>query len=237
VAQNTQANPVIAGFQIAAAGVMPRSSAQDPNLSHAVANSDPEDEDAAESRIDPDELPMTPAPQAHAPAPPPPPAPTRTAMLAPPPVRVIPVQGKEQTVKAADVNVPQPIARPQMPVMLAAYHPQAMLNAAAPKPRPVVDPSLGVARAAQTPQNIHNWTIQIGAFGDEISAKAQLSAYAERSMDVLGQASRIVIPFQGVDGHTLYRARFGPFEEREAREVCERLTERGQTCFAAVASR
>jgi D-alanyl-D-alanine carboxypeptidase len=54
---------------------------------------------------------------------------------------------------------------------------------------------------------------------------------------VLGQASRIVIPFQGVDGHTLYRARFGPFEEREAREVCERLTERGQTCFAAVASR
>jgi D-alanyl-D-alanine carboxypeptidase len=237
VAQNTQANPVIAGFQIAAAGVMPRASAQDPNLSHAVANSDPEDEDAAESRIDPDELPMTPAPQAHAPAPPPPPAPTRTAMLAPPPVRVIPVQGKEQTVKAGDVNVPQPIARPQMPVMLAAYHPQAMLNAAAPKARPVVDPSLGVARAAQTPQNIHNWTIQIGAFGDEISAKAQLSAYAERSMDVLGQASRIVIPFQGVDGHTLYRARFGPFEEREAREVCERLTERGQTCFAAVASR
>jgi D-alanyl-D-alanine carboxypeptidase len=237
VAQNTQANPVIAGFQIAAAGVIPRASAQDPNLSHAVANSDPEDEDAAESRIDPDELPMTPAPQAHAPAPPPPPAPTRTAMLAPPPVRVIPVQGKEQTVKAADVNVPQPIARPQMPVMLAAYHPQAMLNAAAPKARPVVDPSLGVARAAQTPQNIHNWTIQIGAFGDEISAKAQLSAYAERSMDVLGQASRIVIPFQGVDGHTLYRARFGPFEEREAREVCERLTERGQTCFAAVASR
>ena len=158
-------------------------------------------------------------------------------MLVPQPMRVIPVQGKEQNVKAADVNVPQPIARPQMPVTLAAYHPQAMLNAAAPKARPVVDPSLGVARAVQTPQNIHNWTIQIGAFGDETSAKAQLSAYAERSMDVLGQASRIVIPFQGVDGHTLYRARFGPFEEREAREVCERLTERGQTCFAAVAAR
>ena len=239
VAQNTQATPVIAGFQIAAAGVMPRAPAQDPNISHAAA-SDPEDEDAAESRVDPDELPIAPAPQGHAPAPPPPAPPvatTRTAMLAPPPVRVIAVQGKEQTVKTADVNVPQPIARPQMPVTLAAYHPQAMLNAAAPKARPIVDPTLGVARAAQTPQNIHNWTIQIGAFGDEISAKAQLSAYAERSMDVLGQASRIVIPFQGVDGHTLYRARFGPFEEREAREVCERLTERGQTCFAAVAAR
>jgi D-alanyl-D-alanine carboxypeptidase len=241
VAQNTQANPVIAGFQIAAAGVIPRAPTQD---AHAAA--DPDDEDAAESRVDPDELMMTPppatAPQLHAPAPPPPApvAPTRTAMLPPPPIRVVPVQGKEQIVKeqngkAADVVVPQP--RPQMPVTLAAYHPQAMLNAAAPKARAVVDPSLGVSRAAQTPQNIHNWTIQIGAFGDEISAKAQLSAYAERSMDVLGQASHIVIPFQGVDGHTLYRARFGPFEEREAREVCERLTERGQTCFAAVASR
>lgn len=240
VAQNTQTNPVIAGFQIAAAGVLPHAPAQDPNVSHAVASNDPEDEDAAESRVDPDELPLGPSPQVRAPAPPPAPtatAPARTAML-PPPVRVIAVQGKEQTVKTADINVPQPIARPQMPVVLAAYHPQAMLNAAAtPKARPTVDATLGIARAAQTPQNIHNWTIQIGAFGDETSAKAQLSAYAERSMDVLGQASRIVIPFQGIDGHTLYRARFGPFEEREAREVCERLTERGQTCFAAVAAR
>jgi D-alanyl-D-alanine carboxypeptidase len=127
--------------------------------------------------------------------------------------------------------------------MLAAYHPQ---------PAPVSTPkahapaitapaaastNLGIAHTLQSPQNVHNWTIQIGAFGDEISAKAQLSAYAERSMDVLGQASRIVVPFQGLDGHTMYRARFGPFGEREAREVCERLTERGQTCFAVVAER
>ena len=40
-----------------------------------------------------------------------------------------------------------------------------------------------------------------------------------------------------VDGQTLFRARFGPFVEREAREVCARLTERGQTCFAALATR
>ncbi|HTW35901.1 MAG TPA: D-alanyl-D-alanine carboxypeptidase [Rhizomicrobium sp.] len=236
VAQDTQASPVIAGFQIAAAGVMPHAQDQDPNLSHAVASSDPDDEYAAESRVDPDELPIMPepAPQAHAPAPPPPAAATRTAMLAPPPVRVIPVRGREQTVKAPDSMVPQPMPRPQMPVTLAAYHPQAMLNAAAPKVRPIATVPL---LAAQSPLSAHNWTIQIGAFGDETSAKAELSAYAERSMDVLGQASRIVIPFQSVDGHTLYRARFGPFEEREAREVCERLTERGQTCFAAVASR
>ena len=56
-------------------------------------------------------------------------------------------------------------------------------------------------------------------------------------MDVLGQAQRIVVPFQSIDGHMLYRARFGPFLEREARQVCERLTERGQTCFAAISTR
>ena len=81
------------------------------------------------------------------------------------------------------------------------------------------------------------WTIQIGAFANNNAARSQLASYAEKSMDVLGQASRIVVPFQSVDGHTLYRARFGPFIEREAREVCERLTQRGQTCFAALASR
>jgi D-alanyl-D-alanine carboxypeptidase len=259
IAQNAQPAPVIAGFQIA--GIPSRPANQTASIAPANAASDPDDEAAAESRVDPDELSATVAPpppapsapqqpivaqlppQVHAPAPAPLPAPVRTAMAAPPPVRIIPVQGQSQVVKAEtpapQQNVPQPMPRPQMPVVLAAYQPQP---AATPKAHPPVTAApgiatLGVAKAAQTPQNIHNWTIQIGAFADETSAKAQLSAYAERSMDVLGQASRIVVPFQSLDGHTLYRARFGPFEEREAREVCERLTERGQTCFAAVAER
>ena len=87
---------------------------------------------------------------------------------------------------------------------------------------------LGVAR---------NFRLQIGAFADLALARTQLAAYAEKAMDVLGQAQRIVVPFQSVDGHTLFRARFGPFAEREARQICSRLTERGQTCFAAISSR
>jgi D-alanyl-D-alanine carboxypeptidase len=85
--------------------------------------------------------------------------------------------------------------------------------------------------------SVHDWTIQIGAFADLLQARAQLADYAERSMDILGQAQRIVVPFQSVDGQLLYRARFGPFLEREARQVCARLTERGQTCFAAISTR
>ena len=36
---------------------------------------------------------------------------------------------------------------------------------------------------------------------------------------------------------TLYRARFGLYAEQEARDVCNRLTQRGQSCFAAIQTR
>lgn len=244
IAQNNTSAPVIAGFQIASAGAMPHSTSADQqavNTSHAGAANDPEDEDAAEARADPDEDLGTPAPQPQIPSAAPPPA-LRTAML-PPPVRTIGLPHPAAPTPAAQ-NTPLPIPRPNFPVVLAAYQPQAATAAALPRPRPALvgqgavgAANMGINRNVESAQSLRNWTIQIGAFGDAVSAKAQLSAYAERSMDVLGQASRIVVPFQGIDGHTLYRARFGPFPEREAREVCERLTERGQTCFAAVAER
>jgi len=181
-----------------------------------------------------------PAPAAqppHAQPVPPPPAP------APPPAK--------QVVAA---NVPTPTPRPQY-VMAA----QLPANIPTPKPRPVLvaantrvptpkakpqpeigEGDYGVESTTTTPTpkfSAGDWTIQIGAYADSKLARAQLASYAERSMDVLGQAARIVVPFRGVDGQTLFRARFGPFAEREARAVCAALTQRGQTCFAALASR
>lgn len=128
-------------------------------------------------------------------------------------------------------------------MLLAAYQPPQTLPTIVPKPRealpPPVKPAPAVVKSDAPVANTGaaEWAIQIGAFADATLAKAQLAAYAERSMDVLGQAARQVTPFQSSDGHTLFRARFGPFPEREAREVCQRLTERGQTCFAALAQR
>jgi len=132
---------------------------------------------------------------------------------------------------------PQARPKPQTPTVLASYHPQAP-TVAQPVSRASAlgddgDMLAKLATNAADKLGIRNWTIQIGAFANVDVARAQLAAYAERSMDVLGQAEQIVVPFQAVDGQTLYRARFGPFGEREAREVCQRLTERGQTCFAA----
>jgi D-alanyl-D-alanine carboxypeptidase len=76
-----------------------------------------------------------------------------------------------------------------------------------------------------------NWMVQIGAYGSEAEAKSQLARYATRSKDVLGHARRVVTPFNGAAGK-LFRARFGNFAESEAREVCRRIMQRGQTCFA-----
>jgi D-alanyl-D-alanine carboxypeptidase len=144
-------------------------------------------------------------------------------------------------------TVPQrPITAPpaaQAPVAVASYQPKTVTALAQSAPRPAMRPvilgegDVGDAGTTRALFGLHDWTIQIGAFADLNLARAQLAAYAEKSMDVLGQAQRIVVPFQSIDGQTLYRARFGPFVEREARQICARLTERGQTCFAAISTR
>ncbi len=119
----------------------------------------------------------------------------------------------------------------------AASEPKPVTVAALPKMRPAPETGSGEGDQDSPNSATHNWTIQIGAYADRALARAQLDAYAQKSMDVLGQAARLIIPFQASDGHTMYRARFGLFAERQARQVCDRLTQRGQTCFAAVSSR
>lgn len=192
IAQGAKPAPVIAGFNIGTAGLggQPQArtvvAAVSPQLRPAGAV-DPNDEDAAEARTDPDDANMV-----------------------------------------GDMIAPKPTARPAP--TLAAYQPPTAT------PLPAAQSPM-LQNSGPVTADVRDWTIQIGAYADAAAAKMQLAAYAEKSMDILGQAARIVIPFQSVDGHTLYRARFGPFIEREARKVCERLTERGQTCFAAIASR
>jgi D-alanyl-D-alanine carboxypeptidase len=259
VAENARSGPVIAGFQIGGAGVQPLQPAV-PRTTNAPA--DPDDEDAAESRPDTDDSQPAPAPAAApntnviAAMPAPfPHLPAAVPAVAPPlaaPAQQHPAPAVPPALRLASNIHVIPTPRPSSPVILASYQPQT---------RPLVTPraraeALGegdigdvIEHVARTPAKIaatsapsaiagdRDWTIQIGAFADMTSAKAQLASYAEHSMDVLGQAQRVVVPFKSAEGQTLFRARFGPFVEREAREVCERLTERGQTCFAAVAQR
>jgi len=223
---------------------------------------DPEDEDAAETLSDEDQ-----GNEIAAPVPVPAQNNARVAMLppqqqqqrtvvmqAPPPPDVMPAPPPPPAAKVA-VNYPVPKPRPPLPKAMLVAQAKTTLPTPSPKPKNVMvaayHPNQKTAIREETGEGDYSddatfsasklraqdWTIQIGAFANKTIANAQLASYAEHSMDVLGQATRIVVPFKAVDGQTLFRARFGPFVEREAREVCARLTERGQTCFAALATR
>lgn len=245
VAQNGVTRPVIAGFELGGSGsVLPSVPSQSGQAQNLPGDAGQGDEDSAESRPDPlldsviaaSREPRESAVQpVTAPA-----APPRAKAQAPTVVASLPIvdakpddSAGHDTARAApaqmfpipapsDVPVPQP--KPHL--ALANYAPMPGVN---PKPR---------TQAADVPAApaSNSWTVQIGAFADAALARAKLNAYAEHSSDLLGQSSRIVAPFVSNEGHTLFRARFGPFAEREARQICEVLTERGQTCFAALAA-
>jgi D-alanyl-D-alanine carboxypeptidase len=96
---------------------------------------------------------------------------------------------------------------------------------------------VSTGKAAATAVTGHGWTVQIGAFNDVPSARAELAAYAEKSTPKLGRAERIVVPYTGSDGKMMYRARFGTFAEQEARSICVALTHQGHSCFASTLAR
>jgi D-alanyl-D-alanine carboxypeptidase len=144
--------------------------------------------------------------------------------------------------QAALVPAVRPSPRPSGSQPDAAAEPTRVAsNVPVPRMRPSlkgVKDGLGEGDVdSPAPQPGKNWTIQIGAYADRALANAQLASYADKAHDVLARATRIIDPVRSSNGHTLYRARFGLFAEQEARDVCSRLTQRGQTCFAAVQAR
>ena len=223
VASATPAPPTVMGFAMApAAGTPPQFAAISAVPAPLPANTD---EDAAEAHRAPDESfsvihAETPAPAA-----------------------AVPVAAKPAPLVAAAV----PAKPPARPALVAAAVPQAkakaapavpakpvQVAAAIPAPRPALRPQIGEGDVDQPGVPGHNWTIQVGAYANQSLASAQLNSYASKAKDIIGQAAHLVVPIQYANGHTLYRARFGPYAETEARNVCGQLTQRGQSCFAVV---
>lgn len=144
-----------------------------------------------------------------------------------------PVQSAASTTQLALAQIPVPKASP-------GYAPPALQRVALlePKSRPVITPKprrddIGEGDTNDEPNLKRGmWTVQIGAFADTTMAKNRLADFASKSPDVLAHAQKLVVPLQSASGKVLYRARFGPFAERDARETCVRMMERGQACFA-----
>jgi D-alanyl-D-alanine carboxypeptidase len=184
--------------------------------------------------IRPKPRPATPDLVAAAPAP----KPQQVAMATP----AVPLlKPRAQQVAAAAPAAPKPqqlaMAAPAPPKPPPAVAPKAKpQQLAMAAPPPALRPNVGEAAPDQAATPGRNWTIQIGAFGDRALAEAQLNSYAAKAKDIIGEAAHIVTPGQSSGGHTLYRARFGPYVEREARDVCGQLTQRigPQSCFPVV---
>jgi D-alanyl-D-alanine carboxypeptidase len=256
VAQASTAPPAIAGFSMPQVSTSSRLA----SLSSVPSTVQSDDEDTAESMHAPDESfsvihaeglpaaktqpPLLPKPvtaqQPLKPLPAVPPTITNKVIAKAPPAPTT----VAQVVSAPAAPTPRPDqGNGRTDGFLAAAQAQLVRTAAnipVNAPRPQMRPSLredgeGDSEISAVPG--HNWTIQIGAYADKALASAQLKTYYGKAQDVLARASQIIAPITSPQGHTLYRARFGLFAEQEAREVCNRLTQRGQTCFAAVQTR
>lgn len=140
-------------------------------------------------------------------------------------------------------SVVLPEAQPTLPetITLAPYSEPRREITIAITPTPDVIPNQLIPQGdvtepsvLDTTSTLKRWAIQIGAFASEPIAEAQLVAYARQAIDIFAFAKRYVVPIPGNDGQTLYRARFGMFGEDEARDICNRMMEVGQTCFAAL---
>jgi len=221
VAQSAPA-PAIAGFSLPQVSPNYGSSGQFAALSPVPSTVQSEDEDTAEAVRAPDENIALIHAEGSAAAKPTaqPPAPQTTAPAVPPLV------AKNGSTSRPDTT----LATAQAQLVKTA------VNAPRPQMRPVQRDDAGEGDLEQAAPG-RNWTIQIGAYADKALALAQLKTYAGKAQDILARASQIVAPLQSNNGHVIYRARFGLFAEQEAREVCNRLTQRGQTCFAAVQTR
>ncbi|MFZ1989792.1 MAG: D-alanyl-D-alanine carboxypeptidase family protein [Alphaproteobacteria bacterium] len=79
--------------------------------------------------------------------------------------------------------------------------------------------------------NNQHWGIQIGAFAAMQSAAARLNAAQALAPDQLKNATPAIISTK-TGGSEIYKARFGPFEEKDARNACSILTSRGINCVA-----
>jgi D-alanyl-D-alanine carboxypeptidase len=230
VAQNAPA-PAIAGFSLPQVAANPFAA-----TSPVPSTMQSDDEDAAESMRAPDEnFSLIHGEGAH-----------RAAAPAGLSVNALAGATNSAPVSAmAQPAVPQSalspaVAKADAPAVQNPRAVKTAVNAPVNAPRPQVRPSLredageGDLEPAAPGRN---WTIQIGAYADKTLALAQLKTYAGKAQDVLARASKIIAPIQSSHGHMIYRARFGLFAEQEARDVCSRLTQRGQSCFPAVQTR
>jgi D-alanyl-D-alanine carboxypeptidase len=77
---------------------------------------------------------------------------------------------------------------------------------------------------------VQSWNIQLGAFPSKEDAQAKLTAYRDDGIKSLKGKPAFTIAVQK-GSKTIYRARFGGFDEASAKQACESIAQRGGECL------
>lgn len=125
-----------------------------------------------------------------------------------------------------------------MPRMRGAFLPLPTKSAAAfspPSPPEVSprrrSPRLAPQAATGLDSPARAWGVQVGAFGDVISAREVLLTLTRTMQPVLGPAEPSLQKVTMTDGTTVYRARFVGLDQATARSICSNLVRKGQNCL------
>jgi D-alanyl-D-alanine carboxypeptidase len=77
---------------------------------------------------------------------------------------------------------------------------------------------------------MQSWNIQLGAFPTKEDAQAKLSAYRDDQIKSLKGKPAFTIAVKN-GSKTIYRARFGGFDEASAKQACASIAKRGGACL------
>jgi len=102
--------------------------------------------------------------------------------------------------------------------------------------RTVREREIPIQEAAAGTAEAHAWGVQIGAFGDVLSARQLLLGLMNTMKPVLGAAQPSLQKLTMTDGSTVYRARFIGLDQASARAVCTHLIQKGQGCLVVSGS-
>ena len=228
VAQNAP-SPAIAGFSLPQV-----STNQFAAFTPVPSTVQADDEDAAESVRAPDENFSVIHAEGNARQPAVPPKPAAPQAAAKAPAKPVPVKPALVAAVSPAIGPSTPAVRPD--AKLAAQQNQLVKVAVGTQPQMRPSVKEEAEGDADSPRG-RNWTVQVGAYADRALAQAQLKVIAGKAQDVLARAEQIVSQSQNRSGHTMYRARFGLYEQQEVRNTCTQLSQRGQSCFAVMQTR
>jgi D-alanyl-D-alanine carboxypeptidase len=152
------------------------------------------------------------------------------------PVRAQPAHAVVAPPPAVAQPAPRPASQPGvLPSRADAPRPPANVqftSSIAKAPEPAAERVTDAVRAQAAQAARTGWIIQIGATDDEAKARGLLDN-ARRQSRALAEAQPFTEPVER-GGATLFRARFGGFEDQaEANNACRDLKRSGVSCFAA----